>query len=152
MTTKQWTVEEQREHRREWARRLRSGKYKQGEGRLTAIFENEEQDCCLGVAMKQYCEMVPDHNLVVQPRPAYFAGNAREALFYQYKETQEQTWGWEGHSLLPEVRDYLGLVTENGDLGDAHSLAGYNDNGYTFEMIAKIIEEEPEGLVVKEAH
>lgn len=42
-----WTEQEQREHRRDWVKALRSGQYKQGRGYLRSY---RDQYCCLGVA------------------------------------------------------------------------------------------------------
>lgn len=45
-----YTAEEQAEHRKEWVKALRSGKYEQAKGTLKQTDGGREQFCCLGVA------------------------------------------------------------------------------------------------------
>jgi hypothetical protein len=110
---------------------LRSGKYKQGIGRLVRITDNGKEHCCLGVACELYIE----------------AGNKLDA---QPHELDQNVLAF-GEALavagLPtEVRDWLGFSDSLGGYRLTGMLAGDNDNGKTFTEIADIIESQPEGL------
>lgn len=124
-----YTLEEQKEHRKQWVEALRSEKYNQGFGAL----KNNNKFCCLGVA----CDI----------------SKLGDWDGLEYTGTIENG----GESLMPDsVRDWLGLQRGNASFGDS-SLWELNDGvlaggileRHTFEQIADIIESEPEGLFVK---
>lgn len=110
-----------------WVEALRSGKYKQ----VTDALENRHGQCCLGVA----CRVAIDNGLALRV-------NADGAVTYFGDDTAE----------LPRaVKEWLGLATSYGRFDDLTSLVALNDNGSSFDMIADIIESEPEGLFKAEA-
>lgn len=124
----EYTVEEQKEHRKQWVAALRSGNYQKIKGRL----KRDEGFCCLGVA----CDI---SNI------GSWYENVNGGI--QYTGTIENV----NVSLIPdEVRDWLGLQSGDGAYS-ASSLWRDNDS-YTdiksFADIADIIESEPEGLFV----
>lgn len=118
----EWTADEQREHRKIWVAALRSGKYRQVRGALS----DKGGMCCLGVA----CEI---SNLGEWNN----GGGYRAAADYHYS------------ILPPEVKDWLGLRTEDGRCGihDSRQLSAMNDAGTPFSVIADVIDDEPEGLL-----
>lgn len=119
MTT--YTPEQQREHRRLWVEALRSGKYQQARGQL----KKRGGMCCLGVA----CDL---SKLGAWQEEAYVGPH------------------FDRYDALPEaVRDWLGLGSFTGYLGNGESLASKNDDGRTFAQLADIIESEPPGLIAK---
>jgi hypothetical protein len=105
---------------------LRSGEYTQTSGTL----QDEQGHCCLGVMCDVYQK---DTGVSIDCRPngSINGGNLSRHL---------------------AVREWVGLVSDCGIFGskrkDACSLAGLNDNGYTFTEIADFIESEPKGLLV----
>ena len=116
-----------RELRDAWVADLRNGGYDQGKGKLRTM---EDRYCCLGVL----CERIPN---------AYWEPIENEYSGYQ------SGWliVWEGspsEDLIPnELAWKLGL---NGNLSDnevmnQNLLAVFNDRGWSFEQIARIIEE-----------
>lgn len=143
---KKWTREEQALHRRMWLAALRSGDYKQ----TTMTLRDEDGFCCLGVACDVYL------NSGDAPKSAKWLKTNE----FQPKKSDIKT------GVLPEtVKDWLGLKDEAGEFyvrtkkadwttfsidGKKYtqeSLAEINDNGKTFKQIAKIIENEPKGLL-----
>ena len=101
-----------------WVKALRSGKYKQGEG----VLRVEDKYCCLGVA----CELAGVADIINNGE--YFYGG--------------------GPYVLPQsVQEWLGLDSMEGSYEKGNrALSSDNDVGKTFEVIADIIESEPEGL------
>lgn len=120
--------EQQKKNREKWVAALRSGEYKQTHGVLK---NSDNRYCCLGVA----CEIFSKEN---EGGFEYIHGE-----FY-FKSGDEERVG----SPPTNVVKYFGLISEFGiwGEGDGESLVGMNDNGKSFEEIAQIIEEEPEGL------
>ncbi len=115
-----------------WIKALTSGEYEQGRGYL----READKYCCLGVL----CEL------------AVKAGKVRAGRVCSRYEGQDTIYeyGFDEHSgVLPsEVVAWAGLpaadpvpyfndVTEE----PLKSLSGYNDDGATFEEIARVIEE-----------
>lgn len=100
------------EVKRQWVEALRSGKYKQGRGRLATP---EGYYCCLGVL----CEISPVKG-VVDGYGVYYDGY--------------------GHHLPPRVQEWAGLSSENPTLVRQQA-ATLNDTGYSFLEIADLIEE-----------
>ena len=117
-----YTEKEQRQHRAELIKALRSGKYAQARGCL----REGKSFCCLGVAcdISGINEWMNDYE-----------------NFYRYFDSID---------ILPEkVRSYYGFVSADGGfnyLTRSTSLSALNDNGHSFEQIANIIEKEPRGL------
>lgn len=117
---------------KKWVAALRSGKYKQGTRYLTVIKNGKEFDCCLGVACKLYME--EGNALQVEQQNSHL----------RYIPPMDE--GGADSGVLPvPVRKWLGLTFSNGN-SDSICLSSLNDNGKSFEEIAKVIESEPEGL------
>lgn len=110
---------------KKWVAALRGGQYKQGIGCL----RNGNNYCCLGVACDLYCKEEGDISLLRGRH--YFYGDEKLVL------------------PIP-VKKWLRLSENDGYFVDNDnvltSLASRNDDGYTFNEIADIIESEPEGL------
>lgn len=109
---------EQRAWRRKWSKALRSGKYKQGKGRLK---DSEGRFCCLGVA----CDLA-------DPK-GWCEGWDAEVVF-----------GRNGYSLSDRERTLFGVSSEDeGDLMSAND-GWYVLNGqraqFSFEEIADVID------------
>lgn len=114
-----------------WVAALRSGEYKQGEGRLHSA---DGEFCCLGVA----CMLAQKAGVV--PAPV-----EDEDGDWEYG-TGEDT----SAAFLPDVvRRWLGLTTCHGFITDGSGLATRNDNGSTFVQIADVIEARPAGLFME---
>lgn len=102
---------------KKWVAALRSGKYKQGIGRL----EYAKKQCCLGVLcnlalVEGVCVYLPSYCSI----PASFDGE---------------------EILLPDsVRRWAGMKTHTGQLDNQESLMALNDTGRTFKEIGDIIE------------
>ena len=117
-----YTPGQQAEHRHEWVQALRSDDYEQGQ---RALRDDDDHYCCLGVA----CDIS------------------------ELSEWDGGDYLNQGGDLPDEVMDWLGLATPEGtyfwrDRGlTRHTLAELNDNGFTFNEIADIIEREPDGLL-----
>lgn len=105
-----------------WIAALLSGDYKQGKNQL----RDGDRFCCLGVLC----------NLHAQAHPEIAA-----------METRRGEYMGEGSWLPDEVSEWSGLDTPNGAYTssslseDIETLAADNDAGYSFQRIAKIIEE-----------
>jgi len=99
-----------------WLEALRSGKYQQGVRVLRSIHDDY---CCLGVL----CNLIAPEKW---GNPDYGTG-----MFFMSDNGDKKRY-------FPpdEVRNAAGLSLENGD-----TLAGKNDEGQSFEQIAKFIEE-----------
>jgi hypothetical protein len=117
-----------------WVEALESGKYKQGQRRLTTVRDGEQFDCCLGVACKLYESVVGG----LQPK-------VNEDTWVTYVE-------YDGHecTVLPEkVMNWLGLSECSGRYKDGEAyfqLSEKNDNGMSFSEIAAIIRAQPKEL------
>ena len=118
-----------------WVAALRSGNYKQTQGRL----KKEDAFCCLGVL----CDIVKDKvkgKWVKTEEASYYAGADIFAIENGLKNEDE---------IIPEeVMNLTGLKTPSGHLakkenlaGDIDSLVDLNDaQKYNFEQIADVIE------------
>ena len=123
-----------------WLDALRSGKYKQAQGVLHLINENEPSYCCLGVlcdlAIKNGVKLDIEHD--------------------RKTETLSSVVSYDGMmDMLPKaVMEWSGLETNNGTFTEEFddgpyglprlaelSLAEENDNGTSFEHLANIIEQ-----------
>lgn len=120
-----------------WVKALRSGKYKQGTGRLRG---EDKSYCCLGVACDLYINNV---------------GCKWQKMDYGYQFETTEPDESQGSILPVEVRDWLGLLTSQGSLSallPRHpspnsplygSLIELNDMAkFSFENIADVIESE----------
>lgn len=116
-----YTLEEQKAHRQALVAALRSGKYEQARMAL----RNANGFCCLGVA----CDV---------------------SGLDQWKPCGSNFKYFGDDCALPDpVRDYYGFANNVGQYEDG-SLMSHNDNDWlNFEEIAQVIEDEPEGLVVR---
>ena len=112
----------------EWIKRLRSGEYLQGR----SVLKQDENDkclhCCLGVLCEMYVEAHPEANWQLA------VGNSH-ARYYKLCGIEMP----EAAVLPREVIEWSGMDSTTG-LFESSSLAQINDKGYTFEMIADIIE------------
>lgn len=134
----------------EWVRRLRSGDYGQGRGRL----RRGDRFCCLGVL----CEIAFERGVVDR-------GMCNEPLSYLLDNGTVGVQGtgaytYNGASTMPggEVYAWAGIPeghTNNVGAAEpvtAYSLAHRNDAGLPFDRIADVIESEwidlPEGVEV----
>lgn len=122
-----------------WVNALRSGKYEQGKSYLRAKNGNKEQFCCLGVACEIFREEIggswkPNGGGTM----AFVPSNTR--IFH----------GQMIDAVLPHpVMQWFKLRLYDGMFGRT-SLAELNDQeNYTFNQIADVIESEPEGLFSK---
>ncbi len=131
----------QAEARALWIQALRSGEYKQTDGRLCEVDDGAEDPnpsyCCLCVACEVFITAEPDMQMVVEDKEhvRHFNGS---------------------YATLPlDVKNWLGMIDSAGEYGDSEdedwdpdtSLAQDNDShGLTFNEIAAIIEGEPEGM------
>lgn len=108
--------------RKEWVKRLRSGKIKQTQSQLGLV---DGSRCCLGVL----CDIAVENGVIPTPKQNY---------------DQELVYGAKSELLPRKVRMWAGLRTWAGHYQKGqNSLAQLNDNGATFKQIAKIIETEP---------
>lgn len=110
-----------------WVDALRSGEYKQGQGQLCQLPGGGPKHCCLGVLVDLY---VKSTGLT----PA------------QHVDGRIET-GWEGWGVpSQDVLDWAGLTESNPEVTvgeeypDRTSLAGLNDRGKGFDVIADLIE------------
>ena len=120
---------------KKWVKALRSGEYKQGKYALCNPLTDKY--CCLGVAADLYVKEVGDI-------PVEDSGDLR---------------AYDGRDVYPPpaVVEWVGLKDNSGryvkpgeevtPLGGITSLAYNNDeDGFSFDQIADIIESEPKGL------
>ena len=127
-----YTLAEIKENRKKWVEALRSGKYKQTEGTLKGKDEEgRDRFCCLGVA----CDI---------------------SGLSTWESTKVNGRVYDGnYGVLPDsVQQWLGMDTSKGSyrnqFGDMYSLTQMNDDCLDFDMIADMIEQEPEGLFVRD--
>jgi hypothetical protein len=114
------TLEQMKKNRRLWVEALRSGKYKQGTGRLRSA---DNKYCCLGVL-------------------------STIAKCKWMKHKSSYSVGSEYHNATDKARNFVGLRGIGGEFFNGEALWDLNDSGTTFSEIADIIESEPEGLFV----
>ena len=124
----------------EWATALRSGKYEQGEGRLTTIRDLKEKDCCLGVACKVAIES--GINIEITKKSSGWDSDG---------PTYRVEYNGEGctlaSDLLKDVREYLGIKSASGKIETRlwdqeleFELTVLNDSDFDFNQIADVIE------------
>lgn len=97
-----------------WVAALRSGKYKQGFGRL----RSKNRFCCLGVLC----------NLHAQAHPEIASKELRAGIYLH-----------SAYYLPKAVRDWAETHSDRGLLPGQPSLAKLNDVGISFDEIAKVI-------------
>lgn len=115
-----YTGEEQAAHRKQWIEALRSGKYKQAQGRL----RNSEGMCCLGIA----CDISG-------------LGEWSKGIDGDFFTFVDESGSFKS-ALSIKVMEWLGLYSYNGKLkGSSATLAARNDKGATFKEIADLIED-----------
>lgn len=106
---------------KKWVNALRSGKYKQ----TKQVLKNHEGYCCLGVA----CDIFPQRKLNEDE-----AGYASLGALCSYEKL-----GIKG--MFGELTKDMYLIEPSpSHIGVRPSLANMNDNGYTFDEIADIIQ------------
>lgn len=126
-----------------WVAALRSGKYDQGRGQLRSP---DGYFCCLGVL----CELAVAENVtnlikVNQDYPDYLVGSFF-AYYYGEQKDQEvppievRKWAGFNHNELPDLR----VDDEEAYGGESMTeIVTLNDEeGYTFEQLADLIEEQ----------
>lgn len=113
-----------KEHAQKWVDALRSGKYKQGAGRLKIVHDDtkEERFCCLGVLCEIFPELelnkrISDNGLVEQ----------HDGILCGYKKI----------GLSHETGIISHLISSGPD-----NLTNLNDSGKNFNELADIIEKE----------
>lgn len=125
-----------------WVEALKSGEFKQGQGRLLQQHDGSRYYCCLGVACEVY-------------RRETGQGEWRERPGFETRLEFHEEGGKHGSVLPLSVQRWLGVsncdgtfVSSRDQLGRAllNTLVGLNDGGYTFDQIADVIVERPEKL------
>ena len=118
-----YTLEEQKQHRRELVKALRYGGYKQAQHSL----RSGDSFCCLGVA----CDI--------------------SGLGEWHHKSHKEIKYLNAFGILPKaVMEYYGFVASNGKIDSRYnrSLVHLNDKGTSFKKIANIIEKEPPGMFI----
>jgi hypothetical protein len=111
---------------RAWVRALRSKKYKQTDGVLSKV-ENDEivGHCCLGVL----CQLALKNKVITRTSKTF------------EQDTECIVYGSECQRLPPKIQRWAGMRSKDGTLeADQSSLAKLNDEGMIFKEIADIIE------------
>ena len=125
-----YTPEQQKENRKKWIEALRSGEYKQ----TSAALVDPYGYCCLGVAC----------NISGLGHWEQREGNH----FQHYKCVTNNDYVDYAYGDLPlKVMHWLGLDSLVGDYEDSDLITNNDVDDLSFEQIADIIEEEPEGLL-----
>jgi hypothetical protein len=110
----------------EWIKRLRSGKYKQGNGALcTEDAEGTKSYCCLGVL----CELAVEEDVIPEP----------EVIDSFDEHDKEFRYNYDSMGLTEPVIQWSG-IDALGHYATNISLAADNDDGKTFKEIAYTIE------------
>lgn len=132
------------EIKQKWVSALRSGKYKPGRTYLSQIiFDGQTEYCCLGVL----CDLAEKEG-VVRPVFSSSTGIAYATYYATGNDADRNTYAlpvavmdWARlSSSNPEVR--ASGHTEIGVVSCLVSLAKLNDDGKSFEEIARLIEEQ----------
>jgi hypothetical protein len=116
------------ELRKQWVEALRSGEYRQGYGTLRNV--NNEY-CCLGVL----CD------IVAKDQPEKFGWKHEMKgdgflVFYERGNPFDT-----GRAVpIPAVMTMAGLISSNGTLSCGDTLTAMNDDGMSFEELARFIE------------
>lgn len=130
---------------KKWLAALRSGEFPQTQGHL----RDHKGYCCLGVACEVYRRETG--------RGRWDEKLSQDMRYLKFNVPPEAECGRMGFgTALPnEVKNWLGLADRAGSYQPEgtlmpSSLAMQNDNGASFEQIAKLVETEPPLLFVKE--
>ena len=124
-----YTPEQQATNRKEWAKLLRSGKYKQGQKKL----KDNDTYCCLGVAADAF-------------GPGKWSDDPNGKLGHDYTYTLNDRVFRDAISLPAILHEYFGMNSVGGFISTCgirvtnDSLVTLNDTGYTFVQIAEILE------------
>jgi hypothetical protein len=103
-----------------WLKKLKSGRYKQGIGRLHKVRNRQAYFCCLGLACKVYHENVKPLNII---------------RFDGYVEYDEK------YGELPkQVQKAFGFRDSLGKCSYGKHLSEMNDSGNSFKEIAEFVE------------
>lgn len=129
------------EIKKRWVEALRSGKYKQGLGRLAGINGGVARYCCLGVL----CEIATGDKVIKKEEVEHPAGDyAYGGSERNYLPSRVMEWAdlpiRQGAHFQPSA-----LIESCPTYGDGRcltSLAELNDSGVPFEEIANLIEAE----------
>jgi len=119
-----------------WVEALRSGKYKQGRHALKYKTKaGVTRHCCLGVLCELYQK---EHKVKLKTGVLSGTEELRSCKLTKFNEC---------NATLPEkVMTWSGMMTDDGSLPDNTTLAHKNDYGYSFEVIADLIEGKYETL------
>lgn len=127
------------EIREEWIRRLRSGDYKQGQGRLTAVLnDGTTEHCCWGVL----CEMGVEAG-VVKPLAMNTGGGLKYSAYVAYGERMREglppveVLEWSEMLQGYVESDYLPIKNR---INNRVTLSEVNDSGTSFNQIADLID------------
>lgn len=117
-----------------WTQALRSGEYEQGTRALRTRSQGIEKHCCLGVL----CDLAVEADVLPAPKLNSDGGE------YEYQNGSDPAYTWPEKGVLPtSVVTWAGLQVSNPPVtcnGELESLATVNDNGYTFDEIADMID------------
>lgn len=127
----------------EWAARLKSGEYKQGKHRLCRLDvpvdgKSSTEYCCLGVL----CEMYMDYN---ETDDSFTHDNSVDVM-EDGKDYSVRSYDGQTEFLPWCVQDWAGMTANSGRFpldryrSQICDLSAMNDDGATFEEIAKAIE------------
>lgn len=120
--------------KRTWLDALRSGRYRQGEGKLTrhaAIPESDDaHHCCLGVL----CALAVDAGIV---RAAHLGGLTVYGVAQAQNFLPHEVVAWAG---LPSTNPVVIVDGPDDATQLTTSLADLNDEGWSFDGIADVIE------------
>jgi len=121
------------EIKKQWIAALRSGLYTQGIGQLHYRKESGSDFCCLGVL----CDLAKQAGVVQEFENSDDTTSHGTSISY---EVEAAPSGWRKTTYLPvPVVKWAGLSDPNPKI-PGETLAGKNDNGYSFEEIATAIE------------
>ena len=153
MATKSWTSRTQKALRKRLIKALRSNEYTQVEGCLEAINNDGTiaGNCVMGVACRVLVQFAIDNEIEFELRVTHKPSHGYPILFGLVSELNGRT------KILPDnVRIAYGFTTQEGHFDEPidqyTSLLDMNDSGLSFEKIAQILEEEPEGLFTDDAN
>lgn len=155
---KVWSKEEQAEHRRKWVAALRSGEYAQAKEALREPAEQRLDGkvgyCCLGVACEVAIQNGVDFVRLNPNDPAdYEYWGWKDETDYNEQDEPIGSFDWQDEQdaeLPPALKQYYGITStgtlleeayKTDDSGTRRDLIGLNDNDWTFEQIAGVIEE-----------
>lgn len=141
-------TEEQLERIRDFVAALRSGKYAQTQNRLARDVNGSKSYCCEGVAFERYGEalgyeltwddgsVAEGSSLMLARDPEYFVGSASNA--------PARFWDAMGLSTSTDTDEFSFVLPEGqwtlDDEDDYVQYATLNDDGFTFNQIADLIE------------